>query len=282
VEHAIVPLREAGLMPLVYKGAALLTRYGAPGLRPMDDVDLVVPAEALAEAIAVLERAGWARARHSDAVADPGYDVPMAHPSTGGMPIELHYDLQRPSQRTSEVDAARLWSERVETQVCGQVVWGLAPELELLALATHAAKPFHAFNRLIWAVDIAVVSGAGGFDWDLLARRAVELRCRTALAVALRLARRLGAEAPDELVALPGFARRTRALEPVLDPAWPFAVDERNRSAFALALVDDHRARGKLIVDQVRREDGRSPAATAYDLLRAGGRYLRRAPFRGR
>jgi hypothetical protein len=282
VEHAIVPLHAAGLTPLVHKGAALLGRYPAPGLRPMDDVDLVVPADRLRDAISVLEGAGWARAGHSDEVPDPGYDVPMVHPRTGGLPIELHYDLQRPSQRTSEVDASRLWSERVPATVCGQTVWGVAPELELLALATHAAKPFHAFNRLIWATDLAVVIGAASIDWDTVARRVVELRCRSAVAVGLRLARRLGADVPDELVALPAFARRTGALEPVLDPRWPFVVGDRNRSGFALALVDDHRSRGRLIVDQVRRADGRSPVGTVHDLLGAAYRFVRRASLTGR
>ena len=42
--RAIPPLVEAGFEPLVVKGAALAERYPEPGLRPMVDVDVVLPA----------------------------------------------------------------------------------------------------------------------------------------------------------------------------------------------------------------------------------------------
>ncbi|MCS6910326.1 MAG: nucleotidyltransferase family protein, partial [Anaerolineales bacterium] len=52
--------REAGMPTLVLKGAALALRYyDNVGLRPMDDVDLMVPTERAAEAIALLHRLGW-------------------------------------------------------------------------------------------------------------------------------------------------------------------------------------------------------------------------------
>lgn len=284
VEHALVPLHQAGLAPLVHKGAALVGRYPAPGLRPMDDVDLVVPPEAFEPTLAVLADAGWSRAVHTgDSRWGPTYDVPMTHALTGGLPIEIHHDLHDRAQRTSSVDAARLWAERVPATVCGVPAWGLAPELELLALVTHAAKPFHVFNRLVWAVDLAVVIDTAEIDWPRVTRLATELRCRAALAVGLHLARRLGAEVPDELVVLPAFASRTGALDPVLDPTWPFVVRERNRRGFALALVDDHRARGQLIVDELRRhDDARSRVRRLADLLGSAGRMVGRRLLRGR
>ena len=39
---ALAPLAEAGVTPLVFKGATLAERYPEPGLRPMDDADLLV------------------------------------------------------------------------------------------------------------------------------------------------------------------------------------------------------------------------------------------------
>lgn len=52
--------REAGIPTLVLKGAALALRYyDDVGLRPMDDVDVLVPTERASEAIALLHRLGW-------------------------------------------------------------------------------------------------------------------------------------------------------------------------------------------------------------------------------
>lgn len=273
--HALVPLHAAGLTPLVHKGGALAGRYAAPGLRPMDDVDLIVPPSRFAESVEVLEAAGWRRAAHNRSHWDSGYDLPFLHPATGGLPVELHYDLARRTERTSRVDGALLWDERVEISICGTVAWGVPPELELLALATHAAKPFHVFNRLIWAVDLAVVAGAD-VDWDVVGARARALRCRTAVAIGLRFARRLGADVPDELLELPASVRRLHLLDPMLDPAWPFVASERNRRGFALALVDGPRMRGRLLVDELRHPGRRSRARVAGDQLRAAGRAARR------
>ena len=280
-EHALRPLDEAGLTPLVHKGAALVERYPGPGLRPMDDVDLLVPADQAQAAVAVLEAAGWRRGVHSVDLPDPGYDVPMVHREAVGLPIELHRELQRRGQRTSGVDAALLWAGRRASSVAGRRAWGVAPELELLVLATHAAKPFHVFSRLIWAVDIAVVAGAGGLDWDLVARRAQELRCATAVAVAGRLGRRLGAAVPDEVTALSGIVERTGALDALLDPRWPFVMADHNRRGLALALVDGGLARSRLVLDEVlHRDDGRSRARTVADIAGAAGRFARRVATR--
>ncbi|BCX04515.1 MAG: hypothetical protein KatS3mg053_2453 [Candidatus Roseilinea sp.] len=51
---------QAGIPTLVLKGAALALRYYADvGLRPMDDVDVLIPTERAREAIALLHRWGW-------------------------------------------------------------------------------------------------------------------------------------------------------------------------------------------------------------------------------
>lgn len=291
MRHGLAPLDAAGLRPLLYKGGALVGRYPAPGLRPMDDVDIVLPAEQVPDAIAVLEQAGWRRGIHGRAdqvrrrpvFEDPDYDVPMIHPETGGLPLELHHDLHRRWQRTNDLDAACLWDARSAGVLGDQPVWTVPPELELLALAAHAAKPFHAFSRLIWAVDLVVVMEASEIAWDEVARLAAKLRCRTALAVGLRLAERLGAVVPEDLSGLSGLAGRAGVLDPVLDPAWPFQAQDRNRGGFGLALVDDNRTRALLMVDRVLRGKGGRPNPRSIGHLgSAAVRTVRRMAVRGR
>src|SRR5919108_517512 len=146
---ALQPLNEAGLRPLVLKGLALVDRYPAPGLRPMDDIDLLLPREVIRPAAKVLLGAGWRQISHQQ--PDPGYDVALRHPSAPGVPLELHYELARWQERTNDIDARRVWAARTPLEVFGRPAWGLPPELELVTLIAHAAKRFHLFRRLLWS-----------------------------------------------------------------------------------------------------------------------------------
>ena len=69
------------------KGAALADRYPEPGLRPMDDVDILLPRRDHDGCVRVLEAAGWERRTHSRAgttrPCSPIREVP-------GLPLELH------------------------------------------------------------------------------------------------------------------------------------------------------------------------------------------------
>src|SRR5205085_7437309 len=56
---ALAPLAEAGCPAPVMKGGALAGRYPDPGLRPMDDIDLILPVEQIAPAVDALRGAGW-------------------------------------------------------------------------------------------------------------------------------------------------------------------------------------------------------------------------------
>lgn len=230
------PLAAAGLRPLALKGLGLIDRYPAPGLRPMDDFDVLLPRELVRHASRVLRDAGWRRMRHRD--PDPGYDIVFAHPSVPGVPLELHWNTEKWRERTNGVDAARLWASRIDRTVLGHPAYGLPPELELLSLVTHAAKRFHLFGRLLWGVDFTVVARTPGLDWDAVGRLAASTRSRLAVAVGLRIARRLGAIVPDELLVLPASLERRGALDVLLDPARPFGPKSAVQRWMAFALID--------------------------------------------
>ncbi|MCU1451638.1 MAG: hypothetical protein JWP02_3808, partial [Acidimicrobiales bacterium] len=206
---ALVPLAEASLVPLVFKGAALAGRYPGAGLRPMDDVDLVLPPQQLGRAVETLEAVGW---RVVPVPLHVHHEVTLVHDALPGLPLELHRALATWRQRSNHLTTADLWTWRRESTVSGVSVFVLPPAEEIVALAAHAAKPFHVFDRLVWAVDVAVVisdadRSGGGIDWDRVAELARVTRCSTAVAVALGQARRLGAESPEALRRCPVDAR---------------------------------------------------------------------------
>src|SRR5581483_2683577 len=274
-ERALKPLASEGLTPLVFKGGALADRYPDAGLRPMDDVDLVLPPEQLDAGVSTLERAGWSvvpvrRGTH--------HEVILTHPALPGLPVEMHRALATWRERSNWLSTGDLWQWRTPGSVWDAPAFVLPVEEEIVALAAHAAKPFHVFDRLLWAVDITVVigaaeSGPNGVDWERVARIADRARCRTALAVALSQAQRLGASSPAALRTSPARGARERALEPVLSAEWP--VIPRTWSVLTrlrYALVDDWRQRVTLLAGQILRYGAAEAPRNAVDLSRRGVR----------
>jgi len=274
---ALAPLADAGLTPLVYKGAALVARYPAPGTRPMDDVDLILPRTAVPAGVAVLERAGW-----RTVAPLPGshhHEVILVHDSLPGLPIELHRALADWRERSNHLTTLDLWRWGRPGEVLGQPVLTLGPEEEIVTFAAHAAKPFHVFDRLIWAVDIAVAIGAAEkagtpIQWDRVEELASRARCRTALAVALSQAARLGASSPAGLRQCPAIDARGQALLPVLSAEWPLTKrDWSTRTRLRYALVDDWRQRLTLFAAQLL-EGG--PVAVPRNAVSIGARGVNR------
>lgn len=273
--HALEPLTDAGYEPVVMKGAAIADRYPEPGLRPMDDVDVLLPSPAHRGALDVLNEAGWTR-QH---VPGRHYEVRLTHPAVPGLPLELHRSFATWSSRANRLSAPVLWRRRRPQNIGGVDAFGFAPEDELVALAAHAAKPFHVFGRLLWLTDIAVVVAAAEaagtpIEWDEVRRVADEGRCRTATAVALTIAERLGAESPADLRRLPATGARLAALAPLLSTEWPLRDhDEGLRNRLRYALVDDRRLRATLLVESVVHP---SPVTTTRRAVDTSRRLVRR------
>jgi hypothetical protein len=248
LEAALTPLVDAGHEPVVFKGPAVAARYPAPGLRPMDDIDVILPPEQHDRALAVLRTAGWREyARSGD-----HYDTVLTHPTVPDLPLELHRGLDRWRDRATSLSARELWQARRATDVLGVGAFALPPEVELVALAAHAGKPFHNFDRLIWSVDLAVVAATPGLDWDRVASIAAGAGATTVVAVGLHHAARLGADVPAARVPLPPGRLRRAALAPVLDDAWPAApVPHRVNHRLRYALADGTGARARLFVGEM-------------------------------
>jgi hypothetical protein len=268
--------------PLVLKGPTLAGRYPEPGLRPMDDIDVFVPPDQHREASAVLGAAGWKEWAERDGGAH--YDTVLFHHDVPHLPLELHRGLESWRDRSTHLRAMDLWRARRPIDCLGVAAFGLAPEDELLSLTIHAGKPFHQFERLIWAVDLAVVieTAPQGIDWDLVAARAHRLGSETVLMVGLVHARRLGAEVPDELLKLPRSRLRRAALAPVLDVRWPVTgSDPGMRHRLRYVLADLHRRQLVLAAAEITELGPAKVPAQAAQLVALGirrWRTSRRAP----
>lgn len=162
--------QEAGIQVLLLKGAYLAEQvYRDIGLRPMDDLDLLVPVEEFQRGLALLNSMGFTseRSYFDDADSALRYHAPAL--IKDGVVIELHWDLVLRSSSVL-IDIKGLWERaRPITMENGQA-WALGPEDLLLYLCVHTAYGHEFIAQLRSLVDIVEVLRhfADVLDWESL------------------------------------------------------------------------------------------------------------------
>jgi hypothetical protein len=278
VALAVSPLTGAGLEPVVLKGPAVAARYPEPGLRPMEDIDLLLPRSDHARALAALAEAGWRVARP----AGPDlYDTALTHADVPSLFLELHYGLEGMSQRVTSLDAEELWRRRRPIDCAGTPAYGLPSAEELVMLAAHAGKPHHGFVRLVWIADLAMLAGDAAargepIDWERVREVAIAGRCRTVTGAALALARRVGLDAPLDLFPLPTAGRRGHTIGRLLSLTWPLTHRDVPGSQLNYALTDSTVQRIKILL--VLRASGYGIGRRIRALRHPGGAAAKSKP----
>lgn len=273
LERALVPLVHGGLEPLVLKGPTVGRCYPDVGLRLYDDLDILLPRRQHEHALRLLHSAGWKSVRNP---ARDRYDSVLVHDDVPFLPLELHYGLDGWYDRANNLSAEGLWSRRVPIELSGVPAFGLPLPENLVMLSSHAAKPYHGFDRLVWIADFAMVIGQASeqgdeVDWDRVRSLSSSARCTTAVAVALSLAGFAGAAVPDALFAPPVQRWRASALATLMDETW--ALHEESPIHLRFALADRWTRRAWLLVGSTH---GFPPVASVVWYLRSIGWTLRR------
>jgi putative nucleotidyltransferase-like protein len=250
MQLAVGPLTAAALEPVVFKGPAVAARYPRPGLRPMEDIDLLLPRADHARALSALTAAGWTVAR---AAEGEQYDTVLTHPEVPSLFLELHFGLETASQRVTALDPVTLWARREPAVVAGTPAFVLPLDEELVVLAAHAGKPHHGFVRLVWIADIAMIVGAAEsdgnpVDWERVRVVAGSTHCVTVVGAALAMARRAGVDAPTGLFPLPTRGWRGAAMRQLLSESWPLTHLELPGYQLNYALTDDRVQRLKILL----------------------------------
>ena len=159
----------------VLKGMAVSEEYPLPYLRPMRDIDVLVPAHLVSATLEVCRRLGYV----DDPAAAPGaYDrhhhaAPLVHKTTG-IWLEIHHRLfPTEAQPTGSDPFAldRVAALTVTWDVHGRPVGRLSPELEVPYLASHWArsgKPIAEPGGVMGLLDIVMLSKRmTAQDWSL-------------------------------------------------------------------------------------------------------------------
>ena len=175
-------LAEAGVPALFLKGVHLAASvYPQAGLRPMRDVDVLVPEHAAARALAALERAGACREAGKDGDIDAWragmHHLPALVMPGRGVRVEVHTSLSpRAELAALGVHAMPqwqdLWSRAVSIDCAGRTVRVLSPEDLLVHLAVHAVYQHRLSNGPLAIADVGFLLARHCVDWAALWRAA--------------------------------------------------------------------------------------------------------------
>ena len=195
-DQALRTLGRADVPCLVLKGGALARRwYGDISLRPIADVDLLVPVSEAVRARQALMEAGY---RGGSREPPTYHDLPLEMPGSPSS-IELHYeltDLQLPHPIVFE----DLHARAVALDGPDALVRTLGPEDTLVHLCIHVLRhvSFDGGWTLLQLSDIARHLEAFSIDWELFDERTDETGLGHAGSAVLSLAALLcGARVPD-------------------------------------------------------------------------------------
>lgn len=198
---ALSPLRV-----VVLKGAALAdTLYPSIALRPMGDLDLLVPRQHLESAVQALQSLGYEREAGQDRIPGfnrvVGFNVHLRGGRRQPLTVELHWNLVAGDTdwRSPRMDwfweQTEEWKTEVDNWSPSSSLHSPSSALQLTATAHLLYLAAHlmlqhggAQARLLWFYDIhlLVSQWKSRLDWDELLDRACQFRWAAALHAALQ------------------------------------------------------------------------------------------------
>ncbi|MBI5376726.1 MAG: nucleotidyltransferase family protein [Candidatus Schekmanbacteria bacterium] len=186
-------LKNTGIDFIPLKGLSLCSRvYKDDGLRPMDDIDILIKEEDLQKTKDILftcglepERTEYQSVIHAaleaysskEWIESAGERTDEVHfrDFNNGFMIDLHWNLMVIGS-SRQFDMKKIWSRGVEGNVSGIPCRFLSPEDELLHLIFHLIEKHlvkgNAGVRLIWFVDIVhfLTVFQDKLDWSYIER----------------------------------------------------------------------------------------------------------------
>jgi len=190
---------------LVLKGAALsLLHYNDMSIRPLGDIDVMVPEERVRTAIHRLVAEGWLVEWDPPDVLPFDYfyrfrhAVPLSRRGEGE--LDLHWQVV--FSPTSE-DASRVfWDGAVPLVIQGAPTRALNPTDQLFQACVHGYDG-NTVTPIRWIADATTIMDTGRIDWDRLVRLSRELHLTIPMSETLSfLANVFDMNIPDEVLTI--------------------------------------------------------------------------------
>lgn len=206
VSHAMA---ERGIPLMALKGLHLAELvYGDISLRPMADLDILVPRARVAEASAALQALDYKADTNfsiaSDVIVESKFNLGFSH-CKYDVYTELHWGISGPGD-VYQAPMEEIWRAAVPARLGGIDTLVMSPAFVLLYICAHLACN-HAFAFDLRAImDIAeIVRAYPQLDWSAFSDHANRHGWRRGIAAALLLAREhVGVPIPDEVLATVG------------------------------------------------------------------------------
>jgi hypothetical protein len=232
-------MREGRMRALFERGPVLSLRcFNEAGALRSDDLDVMVAADDIVPASAILEGLGY---RVMERRTGSGFESGLGRGSVLVAGDGSHFvDLAPPLSPRFTRDPFtfdELWGRRAEIQIGDGGLYAPAVVDAALLSARHGLK--HAWQRLSWVIGFAgLTTGLSQEECEELLRRSLSARCGRAVLVATELSQRmLGAELPAEMqraaLMQPRVGELAAAYERVLISAATSEVHVPRRLVFA-------------------------------------------------
>jgi len=204
MEALLQKFHDAGIKTMLLKGSAMIILYYKDyGLRPMEDVDILVPTEKAMEAILVLYKTGWSFKELSGPIFSkkyPSVNEENHFTNPRGLEVDLHCHLLNECAYAGGDDD--FWMASVPVRVGGNLtVHALNPTDQLLNLIVHAMR-WNPQPLMRWAADaMMIMNHEQELDWERLISQAKNRRLILPVKNGLTyLHDLLGAPVPDHVL----------------------------------------------------------------------------------
>ena len=187
---------QADIPVVVLKGVCFaLTIYPDIGLRPMGDMDLLVPASRLAEAVEIAKPLGYADTKPD---ASPGlrdllnHEICLQKTGAQSLTLEIHHSLVADKTFSYAVPVDWFWEQTESLNTSSKTRFEnllmLTPTAQVLYAASHAMLQHGGKNaplRWFYDMDCLIRHYNERLDWDLLLSQAKTFEWGSALDAAL-------------------------------------------------------------------------------------------------
>ncbi len=164
-------LSASGIPYIALKGAYLAFHaYPQPGLRPLRDLDILVPRDRVLEAYDTLQHHGFQSVKkyhgNLEVLSATRHDLPPLTDSSSRFQIELHNSLtHNESNNLSISDDLGFWDRSVRRRIGSESVFFESPTDLLLHLIHHATYHHQFDNGPLLLSDIAFLLDGHTIEW---------------------------------------------------------------------------------------------------------------------
>ncbi len=184
--EAVHALQSVGIESLALKGMAMVgIAYGESGVRPMNDIDLLVHGKDFRRAVAELNGRDWtfSQGRPGEELrfARLFHAVALSHPS--GIELDLHRHILEESNWRGADDG--VWERKQRLELAGRELWTMSPADHLVHLVVHGVR-WDPVPPIRWIADAVTLIRTNEIKWDVVATEAERRGVSLAVGAALR------------------------------------------------------------------------------------------------